>query len=147
MTATQNAALAWAAASRIAEKQTDKEQIPEGLTTPLLLSFYAEVDGKKALDATAEGIINVGVGTTRVSSGVPSASAIAAYLLTQMPKTRRAAILANLPTEYAAAGGEFPGVQAADVEAAKQLCQQIRAAQPQPCRGTVSVQCAVESIA
>ena len=127
----------WGYLGKVAGKEFDRDGLAESTAHKVTATVIAQVDGED-VEISVGGGLNVGGDSIRASSAGPDNNHLIGYLLSLLPKTRRDAVLATLPEEFAAAGGELPVIEEGYMTAAEMLLGKLRAKKEQPVRGSVS---------
>ena len=125
------------AASKIGVKESRRELLSVG-AYQVILRLSGTVDGLAFRGQKIEGRLAIAPDTERSSSFAAPQGDLVAYLLGQMPSTRRKAILAGLPDEFLAAGGKLPECDAELIEAAETLLERLRSRRTTTAAGAVS---------
>ena len=115
----------FAALAKHGAKERDAKQLVEGRTYPLEIEIHAR-SGGLALEETVAGELVVGHAQQVASSKACDADHLVAYLLEQLPATRRVRLLEGLPETFAKAGGELPPVKEEAIAGAKRLLDRLR---------------------
>lgn len=133
------ASAAWHAISKVAAKECDRDELSDGADYDVHFRVIAEVGGQ-TLDQSFDARLSVGYESERAGSA-PSAEALLGFCLAKLSKPKREALLAEIESEYAAAG-ELP--VAGDVtELAKQSLKRMRSSKTSTVRGNVSCKATV----
>lgn len=125
----------WGALQYQAKKLFSRDELRAGASTPVDLRIVGIVGGQ-VVDETVAGSLTVGHETEKASNTAVPTTAIVAYLLEQLPATRREWLLENLPSIFQAAGklelGDDSYRETADL-----LLKQLRAKSTKTSRGAV----------
>lgn len=146
MTKPEIAAACWAALEAIAKKECRRDALAAGSEYDVTLRVSGEVK-TKAFAAEAEAHLVVNEDGTRLVSQAAPMPHLLAYLLGQLSRPKREALLRELPEAFAAADNRLPDVDAGLVEAAQKLLERLRAKIQQQTRGSLSVRYTVHSLA
>ena len=131
-------AAAWATLCKIGEKESSRDDIPDGLSGKVELLIAARINGK-VIQETFDATINVGHSSQRASSVNPQPAALLALVLSKLNTATREKILNELPADFVANGNAIPEVAKDLTDAADNLLSKLRASKPQTVRGNVSV--------
>jgi hypothetical protein len=128
----------WAFFGKLAESESSRDDLHDGQHSDVKLAIVAEVDGHRTRHAFT-GSVDVGHSSTRASSAGPNQDELLALVLSKLNTVTRDAICRDLASDFAAAGGELPPVDAAIVKQAAKLRADLRQKVEQQVRGTVRV--------
>lgn len=126
----------WHALERYAKKQGDRALLDPGVKHDVKIELAGHVDGR-FITREIFGELSVDHDQTAASSSAPNAPHLVALLLDALPKTKRRAILNDLPTQFLAAG-ELPAVSEELLSAAITLLEKLRATKTATKRGNVA---------
>jgi len=134
---TVNRAVAWHALSRIADKESCRDDLRAGGVHVVKLAVSGTIDGQpvhESLDA----ILTVGHDSERASSSLPAVGHLVAAILAKLNTATRDSILANLPSEFVDNGYTLPAVPDTLIAQATGMLTRLRATQTVPVRGSVA---------
>jgi hypothetical protein len=131
-------AICWAALRGAANKETRRDCLPDGKGFDVVLRVAGELK-TKPFACEIEARVAIGKDQQRCCSEAAPQAHLLAYVFSLMPKTRRDALLLELPEQFAEADERLPDVPAALVEAAENLLDRLRAKRQETTRGPVSV--------
>lgn len=130
-------AILWTALSKVAAKESRRDLLEAGAKHDISFTLVAHVN-EQPLQLTATSLLTIGHDDTRSVSHAVPVDHLVAYLLGELPATRRNAILRLLPEEFAACGNALPPADAGLLEAAENLLGRLRSKVTEPVRGAVS---------
>jgi hypothetical protein len=130
-------AVAWHALSRIADKESCRDDLRAGGVHVINLAISGSVDGQPVRESV-DAILTVGHDSERASSSLPAVGHLIAAILAKLNTATREAVLANLPTEFAQNGYQLPIVPDTLIAQATAMLVRLRATQTVPVRGSVA---------
>ena len=128
----------WAALSRVADKEANRDDLPAGSAYIVNLLVTGEIDGQP-IEQALSAVLTVGHDSTRATSATPAVDRLIGSILAKLNTVTREAILRELPEQFEAAGCVPPEVPADVVEKTAGMLKRLRAKQSQAVRGSVSV--------
>lgn len=128
---------AWQALSYVSSKQADRDALAPGAAHSIDLHVSGSVDGQPIDPIDIAGRLTVGHDSTRASSSTPNLPQVVAAILAKLNDATRAAILRDLPTEFAANGGSLPDVSVGAVAEAESLLAALKSSKQVNVRGQV----------
>lgn len=126
-------AVALGFAAKAADKEFDRDSLPDGYDASVSLTLIASVDGEDYRQDLS-GKLSVGHPSSR--AGTLDAGEWVAWMLCQVPDEARQRILGESLTVY---DGSFPNVDKAVYDQVKKVMQAMRARNETVARGSVSV--------
>jgi len=126
----------WAAIEKIAQKTKRRDLVP-ACQEEFALRIVGRI-GRMAVDRRATGSITVADDGEMAKSIAPDAAHVLALVLAAAPKTRRTALLEELP-EKLRRDGELPGVEPERMAEAKAMLKSLRRTDTVPKKGNVTV--------
>jgi hypothetical protein len=128
----------FAALEKIAKKETRRELLEAGTAHRCTLSVSGTIDGLVFRGEKIEGNLAIGHDWTKASSTAAPPAEVVAYLLALLPKTKRTALLAELPDAFLRSGGKLPAIDANRLAEAETLLERLRSRKDQQFSGSVT---------
>jgi hypothetical protein len=129
-------AVTWQALSYVAGKESDRDALEAGAAHQVDLHVSGTVDGLPVQQAFS-GRLTVGQDGTRNSAVVPNLAHLIAAVLGKLNDATRAAVLRDLPAEFAANGGSLPELSVGLVAQADSLIKALKSTRNSAVRGAV----------
>lgn len=126
----------WTALGRVASKEDRRAELTDGAVYNVHLSIAGKIGGQVVAE-TVEGPLTVGHSVVKASSSGADDNHLVALLLSKLPPRTAAALLKNLPEQFAV-DGDLPDVDEALLEAAKGLRERLRVKREVTVKGAVA---------
>lgn len=137
-------AIAWHALLKTADKEAVRDNLTPATSHVVNLTVSGDVDGQ-AFERHIAGVLSVGSDSTRATSATPDLNRVVGSILAKLNERTRAAILRDLPEQFAEAGCELPEVSGAIAEETAVMLSRLRAKKSIAVRGSVSVKYRLDS--
>lgn len=128
--------LVWLAAAQAGRKESVRKAIQPGCHR-VELEINGRVNDLEKVQQRLEGAVKIGPDTTMIKSSLPDLSHLLALFLMEVPKTRHAKLLRELPEEFGRTQ-ELPEAASELIEACRRFAERMRAKTEVPKAGALN---------